>query len=166
MGILDYVSYKSPGSQGSGSLTNKAKVPSQKELRNKVSGEFLRRKLGEIKFKDGTYQGLELRKRIEQIYGKRGYSKTSEYQFTEDLRKAGVKEEQRNKMKKVWRSVFAKQQEEEPVISLEEAERNVRAGKETARQADEKMQSGESIIKGIKNAYGIIFKINKSCIMF
>ena len=154
--VSDYFSYNSLGSQASGPLTNKAKVPSQKELRNKVSGEFLRRKLGEIKFKDGAYQGLGLRKRIEQIYGKRGYAKTSEYQFTEELRKAGVEEKERIKIKRLWRSTFAKQAEVEHEISPEEAKRNVVAGRviyeQELNKESKSKQSGEAIIKGIKES--------------
>ena len=153
--VSEYFSYKSPGSQVSGSLTNKAKVPSQKELRNKVSGEFLRRKLGEIKFKDGAYQGLGLRKRIEQIYGKRGYAKTSEYQFTEELRKAGVEEKERIKIKRLWRSAFAKQEQEDQAVSPEKAKSNVIGGRLIDEQLNKKnksKQSGEAIIKGIKES--------------
>lgn len=150
--VLDFFSYnKSPGSQAGGSLTNKAKVPSQKEFRNKVSGEFLKRKLGEIKFKDGTYQGLGLRSRIEQMYGKRGYAKTSEYQFTEDLRKSGVREKDRIKIKRLWRSTFAKQQEED-IISSEETQRRVREGQISSQMADEKKMGGAAIVKGIKDS--------------
>jgi len=77
------------------------RIPSSRKFKEKLSGKYLKSKVGNVKFGDKEMQGIELQEKLAELS-----IGASESTFKERMRKAGILDKKRNKILNAVREKF------------------------------------------------------------